>query len=108
VQPTLGVDRRLRGRLVAEVAGHERRPAQPQLAGLPRLQPRAALAIDHDGLDPGHQAPERARMPFLLREGDRRELGHPERLADRAAQPFAALALDLGWARRGADEHDPQ
>ena len=108
MQPALGVDRRRRRRLVAEVAGHQRRPAEPQLARLPRPQPRPAVDVDHDGLDAGHQPPERARAPVLLGQRDRRELGHAEGLPDRAAQALAALALDLRRARRGPDEHEPQ
>ena len=42
----------------------------------------------------------------VLGQGDRRALGHAQRLADHAAEPRLAFALDLGRARRGADEQD--
>jgi hypothetical protein len=82
--------------------------AEPELAGPPGLQSRARVRLDHDGLGAGKQPADRAVAHRVLRQGERRSLGHAEALRDGAPQPLLARLLHLPGARSRTDEHEAQ
>ena len=110
-QPPVGVDRRGGGRGVAEVAGHQLRAPDPQLAGAVGGQVLARHDVDDPGLHARQQDPARAGRDRRGRvdQRDRGDgLGHPVALADGGADASRALLLEIGRQRRGAAADEAQ
>ena len=94
--------------LVAEVAAHDLRPADPDLAVAVAVLAR--LGVDEPALGAADEPADRARVLVRqlvvvgeVRHGAR--LGHPVALADRRAEPLAGAVRGVGVHRRRAGDH---